>query len=82
MTPKERGKKKTIKDVTNHKKKETIMPLSEDETDILYPLHLQYHRLFFFYHKVDLYRDPSVGLQCDSMPEHAVQMRQTGRSDA
>lgn len=42
------GEKKTIKDVTNCKKKETITPLSGDETDILYSPHLQYHSVFFF----------------------------------
>lgn len=41
-------KRGSIKVVTNHKKKETITPLSGDETDILYSLHLQYHRVFFF----------------------------------
>lgn len=47
MTAKEGEIKKTMKDVTNHKKKGTITPLSGDETDILYSPHLQYHRLFF-----------------------------------
>lgn len=32
---------KTIKDVTNHKKNETITPLFGDETNVLYSNHLQ-----------------------------------------
>lgn len=35
-----------------------------------------------FYHEVDDYRDPSVGLQYDSFPEHSAQMWETGRSNA
>lgn len=47
-----RHPKRDMKDVTNHKKKETIMPLSWDETDILLASSPVPHK-FYFHYEVD-----------------------------